>query len=81
MINRPTLPPRAGYVEVDDNGVRRYAPTAETREALRREEDARARKAVLEEENRRKDAQIAALSEQNDFHEELIVELANVVYA
>ncbi len=37
--------------------------------------------ASLEAENRRKDAQIAALSEQNDFHEELIVELANVVYA
>ena len=34
-----------------------------------------------EEENKNLKAQIAALSDQNDFQEELIVELANVVYA
>ena len=34
-----------------------------------------------EEENKNLKAQIAALSDQNDFQEELIVELANIVYA
>ena len=34
-----------------------------------------------EEENKNLKAQIAALSDQNDFQEELIVELAGVVYA
>lgn len=34
-----------------------------------------------EEENKNLKAQIAALTDQNDFQEELIVELANVVYA
>lgn len=34
-----------------------------------------------EEENKNLKAQIAALSDQNDFQEELIVELSNIVYA
>ena len=34
-----------------------------------------------EEENKNLKAQIAALSDQNDFQEELIVELANIIYA
>ena len=34
-----------------------------------------------EEENKNLKAQIASLSDQNDFQEELIVELANIVYA
>ena len=34
-----------------------------------------------EEKNKNLKAQIAALSDQNDFQEELIVELANIVYA
>lgn len=37
--------------------------------------------AELEAEKKLLAAQVAALSEQNDFQEELIVELANVVYA
>ena len=37
--------------------------------------------AALQAENKLLKAQIDALSEQNDFHEELIVELANIVYA
>lgn len=37
--------------------------------------------AELEKDIKLKEAQISALSEQNDFQEELIVELANVVYA
>lgn len=41
-ITRPTLPPRAGYVEVEDeNGNRIYKPTAETEEKLRLEETIR----------------------------------------
>lgn len=39
------------------------------------------RVADLEAENKLLKAQVDALSEQNDFHEELIVELAQVVYA
>lgn len=36
---------------------------------------------VLQEENKLLKSQVQALSDQNDFQEELIVELANVVYA
>lgn len=39
------------------------------------------RAAVLEGENTILKAQVSALSDQNDFQEELIVELANIVYA
>lgn len=38
-------------------------------------------KAELAEENKLLKEQVAALSDQNDFQEELIVELANIVYA
>ena len=38
-------------------------------------------KSPMEKENDLLKAQVAALSEQNDFQEELIVELANIVYA
>ena len=37
--------------------------------------------AALEEENHRLSQQVTALTDQNDFQEELIVELANIVYA
>lgn len=37
--------------------------------------------AVIQAENKLLKAQIQALGEQNDFHEKLIVELANIVYA
>lgn len=29
-ITKPTLPPKPGYVEVEEDGVRKYKPTAET---------------------------------------------------
>lgn len=29
-ITNPTLPPKPGYVEVEEDGVRKYKPTAET---------------------------------------------------
>lgn len=39
MINKPILPPKAGYVErVNAEGVHYYEPTAETLAKLQREE-------------------------------------------
>lgn len=39
VINRPKLPPKAGYVEViDSNGNHVYQPTPETRRRLEEEE-------------------------------------------
>lgn len=29
-ITNPTLPPKPGYVEVEEDGMRKYKPTAET---------------------------------------------------
>lgn len=83
MITAPKLPPKAGYVEVEVDGRRTYrnvntgvliedeiaAPTSEERIA------------ALEEENHLLSQQVTALTDQNDFQEELIVELANIVYA
>lgn len=44
-------------------------------------DDTPGRIAALEDENRLLREQVAALGGQNDFQEELIVELANIVYA
>lgn len=72
------LSPKAGYVErVDANGNHYYAPTPDTLTAQMEAREAQ----QLMEENRLLTAKVAALSEQNDFQEELIVELAGVVYA
>ncbi|MBU5627697.1 hypothetical protein KQI82_12335 [Oscillibacter sp. MSJ-2] len=74
-ITKPQLPPRAGYVEVvNADGLHVYKPTPETARKLAEEE-------ALKAENHALKAQISALSDQNDFQEELIVELANIVYA
>lgn len=60
-ITRPTLPPRAGYVEVEDeNGNRIYKPTAETEEKLR-----------LEAENKQLQQQVQDISETNSVYDEL----------
>ena len=83
MITKPTLQPKPRYVEVEVAGRRTYrnvntgvliddeiaAPTPEERIA------------ALEEENHLLSQQVTALTDQNDFQEELIVELAGVVYA
>ena len=75
MPMRPILPPRFGYVEViDETGSHVYKPTPETEARLQME-------AALKEENKMLNAQVTALTDQNDFQEELIVELANIVYA
>lgn len=77
-ITKPMLPPKAGYVErVDASGNHYYAPTPDTLAAQIEEQETQR----LVEENKLLNAQVAALSEQNDFQEELIVELAGVVYA
>lgn len=74
MITTPKLPPKAGYVErVNADGEHYYEPTAETL--------AGERIATLESENTLLKHQVTALIDQNDFQEELIVELANIVYA
>lgn len=44
-ITKPTLPPKPGYLEVEENGVRKYKPTAET---------------VAQQEKEQKDAQLRA---------------------
>lgn len=71
MISKPMLPPKAGYVEVEVNGIRQY----------RKIDDSGDRLAVLEEENKMLKAQVAAQSDQMDFYEECIVEMAAIVYA
>lgn len=37
-ITNPMLPPKPGYVEVEENGVRKYKPTAETAEKETKEQ-------------------------------------------
>lgn len=37
-ITNPVLPPKPGYVEVEENGVRKYKPTAEAVEKEVREQ-------------------------------------------
>ena len=61
-ITKPTLPPKAGYVEVESNGVREYKPTPEKIEDIRLA------------------SQSKALTERNEFLEDLIAELAVQVY-
>lgn len=74
MITTPKLPPKKGYVEVEEDGKRVYRPTTETVEKLRRE-------AVLEAENTLLKAQVQALSDRNEFVEDCMAEMAMQVYA
>ncbi len=83
MITAPKLPPKAGYVEVEVDGRRTYR-NVNTGVLIEDEIDAptpEERIAALEEENHLLSQQVTALTDQNDFQEELIVELANIVYA
>lgn len=41
MITKPILPPKVGYVEVVENGVHVYKPTAETLAAQQLEKENR----------------------------------------
>lgn len=62
-ITKPTLPPKPGHVEVEENGVRKYKPTPEKEEEIRLV------------------SQIQALTERNEFLEDLIAELAVQAYS
>lgn len=62
-ITKPMLPPKAGYVEVEENGVRKYKPSPEKTEEIRLA------------------SQIQALTERNEFLENLIAELAVQAYS
>ena len=77
-----------GFITVTSNDPVTIEPNVEAWEAWKSsltEEDSEPsdseRIEALENENRVLSAQIEALSDQNEFQEELIVELANVVYA
>ena len=83
MIHRPELPPKSGYVEVEADGRRTYRNVntgvlIDNEIGVHTQEE---RIAILEQENTLLTQQVDALSSQNDFQEELIVELANIVYA
>ena len=83
MIHKPLLPPKAGYVEVEVNGVRTYR-NASTGVLIYEEVPSQTptqRIASLEQQNAMLKAQIDAQSSQMDFYEECIVELAGVLYA
>lgn len=62
-ITKPILPPKPGYVEVEEDGVRKYKPTAEKEEEIRLV------------------SRIQALTERNEFLENLIAELAVQAYS
>ena len=73
MITKPLLPPKAGYVEtIGPDGQHVYVPveTAETR-----------RLTDLEADNSLLKQQLKAASDQNDFLEDCIAEMAGIVYA
>ena len=73
MITKPLLPPKAGYVEtIGPDGQHIYVPveTAETR-----------RLTDLESDNALLKQQLKAASDQNDFLDDCIAEMAGIVYA
>lgn len=75
---RPILPPKKGYVEVaDENGEHVYQPTEETLEQQSKDE----RMAELEKENKRLEAKAKANTEQINFLENCLLEMADEVYA
>lgn len=73
MITQPILPPREGYVErVTETGEHIY---------VRVETEATRRLTDLESENDLLKQQLKAASDQNDFLEDCIAEMAEIVYA
>ena len=74
-ITKPLLPPKAGYVEVEIDGVRRYM-NAETGEILGSEKPT-----ALEQRIAELEAKNAALTTSNQFLEDCLVEMAGIVYA
>lgn len=76
-ITRPQLPPRAGYVEVEVDGVRKYRSLSTG--LLLEEEEAPG--PSTEEQLKLQSAQIQALSDRNEFLEDCIAEMAGELYA
>ena len=73
MITKPILPPKNGYVEDIDNESNHYY-----RKLPNEVED---RVTTLESENDLLKQQVKAASEQNEFLEDCIAEMAGIVYA
>ena len=73
MITKPLLPPKAGYVErINEAGDHIYV-RVETEETHRLSD--------LESDNNLLKQQLQAASDQNDFLEDCIAEMAEIVYA
>lgn len=70
MITNPQLPPKKGYIEVEENGIRVYKPTHDTLQEQN-----------VELENKLLKAQLQAVTDRNDFMEECIAEMATQVYS
>lgn len=82
VITEPMLPPKKGYVEDEVDGKRTYR-NVETGELIEDETPTpptHERITKLESENAMLKAQISAQSEQMDFYEDCIAEMAMVVY-
>lgn len=72
IIHNATLPPKVGYVEVEENGIRVYKKV-ETSESKSIE--------ALQTENELLKAQLQAATDRADFIEDCIAEMAMVVYS
>ena len=72
MIFNPTLSPKKGYVEVEKNGERVYKKIQN-----KLEEETK----LLKEENELLKTQIKALSDNQTFLEDCLIEVGQVVYA
>ena len=70
FITEALLPPKPGYVEVlDENGEHVYSATEEMTEKL-----------AADAENKLLKAQLQAQTDRSDFIEEVIAEMATIVY-
>lgn len=82
-IHKATLPPKAGYVEVEVNGARVYKCIATgeimASDAILKSPDEKI--VSLETDSKLHDAQIKATDDRADFLEECLVEMANILYA
>lgn len=78
LITVPTLPPKAGYVEVELNGEHFYRNIV-TGELLGAETEQPSME-KLQQENKLLKAQLQAQSNRSDFIEDCIAEMATQVY-
>lgn len=80
MITNPTLPPMAGYVEVEIDGVRLYK-NALTGVLLQNEVEPTVTLESISSENETLKAKVTALTTSNQTLEDCLVEMAAIVYA